>query len=93
MGQLVEPGRGFPNNLVLLRPDELALSYCLPCNVLVNSIVNTALHPSATFALSVGKDRRSVSQHRRNVGCPLMREDTAHVDCPECIDAMLNSVR
>ena len=79
MGQLVEPGRGLSSNLVLLRPDELALPYCLPRNVLVNSIENATLHRSATFALSVGKDGRSVGQHRGNVGCPLMCEETAHV--------------
>ena len=81
MGQLVEPGSGLPHDLGLLRPDELAPSYCLPSNVLVYRIVNTALHRPAPCALPVSKNRLSVSQHRRNVSCPLMCEYAPH-GCP-----------
>ena len=67
MGQLIEPGSGFPNNLELVRRNVSTRSHGLPGDVLVQAIVNAALRRSAPFTCSV-------SMNRLNVDFPQMRE-------------------
>ncbi|MDH3411869.1 MAG: hypothetical protein OEM98_05220, partial [Gammaproteobacteria bacterium] len=75
MGQLVEPRRGLPDNLAMLRLVEGTLSHCLPGNVLAMFIENAALHRSATSTFSVIKSSPNM---RRDVNYlslkPLMFE-------------------
>jgi hypothetical protein len=80
MGQLVESGRGSPDDSDLLCSDVAALSHRLPRQIPRKGIVDAALHDSAALASPVWNKRPHEAFFPRCY--PLVREQTAHDHFP-----------